>query len=88
MSVGVVELALLGIVALAVVPLAVLTCHRWLLGFVACFAVAVVATPPDVVTTLILGVPLSAVYGVVGLVWLAPRARGEKRRGDRTGSDT
>jgi Sec-independent protein secretion pathway component TatC len=75
MYIGWVELILLVVVAVPILLVGVLTRHRWVLGVIGCVAVAVVATPPDVMTTLLLALPLSAVYVVAALVWLAWRKR-------------
>ena len=68
MNVGALELVLLAVVAVPICLVAVLTRKWWILGVIGCFAVAALATPPDVVTALLVGVPLSCAYALLALI--------------------
>ena len=81
MGIGIAEVVLLAIVAVPVGLVAGLTRHRWVLGVLAAFVVAAVATPPDGLSMLLVGLPLSGLYVLAGvaLAWgrRLPRAFGE-----------
>ena len=75
MGIGLLELVVTAFVGVPVVVVAVLTRHRWVLGILGCFALAAAATPPDLVSMLLLAVPLSGIYTLAAVAWLLLRGR-------------
>ncbi len=57
MSIGIVEIAFLVLVALAAALTAMATKRRWVAMIPAFFLIAVVVSPSDIVSTLLIGVP-------------------------------
>lgn len=76
-SIGIVELGLLAVVAIGACLLTHFVTKRWLwaVGFVACFIVATINTPSDVVSTLIVGTQCCGLYVVSAWAWRAIEAR-------------
>ncbi len=72
-TIGIVELGLLAVVAIGACLLTHYVTKRWLwaVGFIACFAVATVNTPADVVSTLIVGTQCCCLYILSAWAWRA-----------------
>ncbi|MCA9122080.1 MAG: hypothetical protein H6822_12410 [Planctomycetaceae bacterium] len=70
-SIGIIELLLLAIATTAVVSLTHFVTKRWewALGLLACIAMAIVNTPSDVVSTLILGSQACGLYILSAWAW-------------------
>ena len=74
MGIGIVEIVFLVVVALATVLIVATTKRRWVLVVPAFFVVAVLVSPADLVSTLVIGVP-NCVLFVVALRYFAPTVR-------------
>ena len=72
-TIGVLELALLAVVTIGACLLAHFVTKRWLwvLGLVACVAAAIVNTPADVVSTLIVSSQVCGLYILSAWAWIA-----------------
>ncbi len=72
-SIGTLELALLAIVAIGAWPITYMVTKRWLwaLGFVACVGMAIVNTPADPVSTLIVSSQACGLYVLSAWAWNA-----------------
>jgi Sec-independent protein secretion pathway component TatC len=72
-GIGAIELGMLGVAAVAVFLLTSFTSQRWLwaLGLVGCVALAVVTTPADPVSTLLVAVPCCGLYALSAFAWKA-----------------
>ncbi len=75
-SLGTLELALLAIVTIGVCLITQLVTKRWLwaLGLVACMGIAIVNTPADPISTLIVGVPACSLYILSAWAWQASKS--------------
>lgn len=71
-GIGFLELALLGLTVVAATLVAYRTSRRWwVAGFVACVAVAILNTPADPLSTLIVAVQCCTLYGFSAFAWRA-----------------
>lgn len=72
-SVGVLELGILGVVAVAVLLVTSFTskCWLWAVGLIGCIVLAVAITPADPWSTLIVGVPCCGLYALSAFAWSA-----------------
>ena len=64
-GVGIVELAIVLCIAVAL-PLLIRGGSRWLAGILPCFVVAMLVTPADLLSMLLVAIPLSAAF-VIGV---------------------